>query len=58
MADDLGVNATVHELTERHFPNLLPQLNKLTGRTFYDLAPAHEQLGFVAERTWRQVLEE
>ncbi|MGI4787454.1 MAG: NAD-dependent epimerase/dehydratase family protein [Janthinobacterium lividum] len=58
MVDDLGVNATVAELTERHFPQLLPYLDCLTGNTFYDLAPAREQLGFVAERTWRKVLEE
>ena len=58
MADDLGVNATIAELTERHFPNLLPDLARLTGNTFFDLTPAREQLGFVAERTWRKALEE
>jgi len=58
MADDLAVNASLEELTERHFPQLLPDLTRLTGRTFYDLAPAREQLGFVAERTWRKALEE
>jgi UDP-glucose 4-epimerase len=57
MADDLGVNATARELTERHLPNLMPYLDRLTGGTFYDLTPAREQLGFVAERTWRQALE-
>ena len=57
MADDLGVNATARELTERHFPALLPHLDRLTGETFYDLTPARDQLGFTAERTWRQVLE-
>jgi UDP-glucose 4-epimerase len=58
MADDLTVNATTAELTERHFPQLLPDLDRLTGQTFFDLRPAHEQLGFVAERTWRKALEE
>ncbi len=58
MADDLGVSAAVQELTERHFPHLLPDLARLTGQTFYALAPAREQLGFVAARTWRQVLGE
>ena len=58
MADDLTASATAAELTERHFPQLLPDLARLTGQTFYDLAPAREQLGFVAGRTWRQVLEE
>jgi len=58
MADDLAVNASLEELTERHFPQLLPDLARLTGHTFYDLTPAREQLGFVAERTWRKALEE
>lgn len=58
MMDDLAVNATAAELTERHFPQLLPDLDRLTGQTFYDLTPAREQLGFVAERTWRKALEE
>ena len=58
MADDLGVNATLPELTERHFPQLLPYLDRLTGNTFFDLTPTREQLGFVAERTWRKALEE
>ena len=58
MTDDLAVNATAAELTERHFPQLLPDLARLTGQTFYDLTPAREQLGFVAERTWRKALEE
>ncbi len=58
MADDLAVNASLEELTERHFPQLLPDLARLTGHTFYDLTPARDQLGFVAERTWRKALEE
>ena len=57
MADDLRVNATVRELTERHLPALLPQLDRLTGNSFYDLTPAREHLGFVAERQWRAFLE-
>ncbi len=56
MADDLSINATVRELTERHLPRLVPDLDKLTGQTFYDLAPAREHLGFTAEYTWRSVL--
>ena len=58
MADDLGVNTTLKELTERHFPHLLPDLARVTGKTFFDLTPAREQLGFVAERTWRKALAE
>ena len=57
MADDLGVNATVQDLTERHLPGLLSQLDRLTGNTFYDLTPARDLLGFRAEKTWRAVLE-
>lgn len=57
MADDLLVNATVRELTARHLPDLIPHLDRLTGRTFYDLTPARDHLGFVAERTWRAWLE-
>ncbi len=57
MADDLRTNATVRELTERHLPDLTPDLERLTGRTFYDLTPAREQLGFVAGRTWRAALD-
>lgn len=57
MADDLSVNASVRELTERHLPGLVPDLDRLTGQTFYDLTPAREQLGFVAEYTWCSVLD-
>ena len=56
MADDVGVNATVRDLTERHLPALVPYLDNLTGNGFYDLTPAREKLGFVAERRWRTVL--
>ncbi len=57
MADDLAVNAIVRELAERHLPALVPQLDRLTGQTFYDLASTREQLGFVAAHTWRSVLD-
>ena len=57
MADDLRVNATTAELTERHLPDLVPYLDRLTGKSFYDLTPARDQIGFVAERTWRAWLE-
>ncbi len=56
MADDLAVSATVRELAERHLPGLVPDLDRLTGQTFYDLAPAREQLGFTAEHLWRAFL--
>ena len=58
MADDVSVNATVRDLTERHLPDLVPDLGKLTGGGFYDLSPAREQLGFTARRLWRTFLEE
>lgn len=57
MADDLGVNATARELAERHLPALADQVDRLTGNGFFDLTPPREQLGFVAERTWRAALE-
>ncbi len=57
MADDLRVNATVRDLTERHLPDLVGDLERLTGNTFYDLTPPREHLGFVAARTWRAWLE-
>ena len=57
MADDLSVNATARELVERHLPGLVPDLDRLTGQTLYDLTPARDQLGFVAEHTWRAVLD-
>ena len=58
MADDFAVNSTASALAERHFPQLLPDLPRLTGQTFFDLVPARELLGFTAERTWRKALEE
>ena len=58
MVDDFAVNATAAALAERHFPQLMPDLPRLTGQTFFDLVPARERLGFVAERTWRKALEE
>lgn len=58
MADDVIADATPQELTAMYLPQLQDQAERLPGRCFYDLAPAREQLGFVAERTWRGVLEE
>ena len=57
MADDLGVNASARELAERHLPDLVGQIDRLTGKSFFDLTPTHEHLGFVADLTWRSVLE-
>ena len=57
MADDLGVNATARELAERHLPDLAGQVDRLNGNTFFDLTPARQHLGFVAERTWRAALD-
>ena len=58
MADDFAVNATATALAERHLPQLVRDLPRLTGQTFFDLVPARELLGFTAERTWRKALEE
>ena len=58
MADDLSTDATALELAEKFLPAAqAAQAARLPGRSFYDLAPAREQLGFVAERTWRAALE-
>ena len=57
MADDLGVNASARELAERHLPDLVGQIDRLTGKSFFDLTPTREHLGFVADLTWRSVLE-
>ncbi len=58
MADDFAVNSTASALAERHLPQLMPDLPRLTGLTFFDLVPARELLGFTAERTWHKALEE
>lgn len=58
MADDFAVNATALALAERHLPQLVRDLPRLTGQTFFDLVPARKLLGFTAERTWRKALEE
>ena len=57
MADDLGVNASARELAEQHLPDLVGQTDRLTGKSFFDLTPTREHLGFVADLTWRSVLE-
>lgn len=56
MADDVSVDASAPELAARHLPHLLSQAEHLPGNSFYDLAPARKDLGFVARYTWRQVL--
>ena len=57
MADDLRVDATPQELVDRWLPQLSDQAACLPGRSFYDLAPARDVLGFAAERTWREVMD-
>lgn len=57
MADDLGVNVSARELAEQHLPDLVGQIDRLTGKSFFDLTPTREHLGFVADLTWRSVLE-
>ena len=56
MADDVLADATPQELAAQHLPQLVDDARRFTQYSFYDLAPAREQLGFVAQRTWRQVL--
>ena len=56
MADDVSADATPQELAAEHLPQLVDDARRFTHSCFYDLAPARELLGFVAHRTWRQVL--
>ena len=59
MADDGAADLTPAELASLYLPaNLAEDARRLTGNSFYDLIPASEQLGFAAQRTWRQVLAE
>lgn len=58
MADDVSADATPRDLVARHLPDLLPFVDNLTGRSFYDLTPTQAHLGFTPEHTWRAVLEQ
>ncbi len=58
MADDVSADATAQELAAQHLPQLVDDAHPFLHPCFYDLAPAREQLGFVAQRTWRKALEE
>lgn len=57
MADDVSTDLTLSELAERFLPSLAAQAAHLPGNCFYDLRPTRDQLGFVAERTWRAIME-
>lgn len=48
---------TPSELVERFLPSLADQAAHLTGNSFFDLSPARDLLGFIAERTWRGAME-
>jgi nucleoside-diphosphate-sugar epimerase len=58
MANDLGTTLSPTELLEKHYPTLLPFVDKLQGNTFYDIHTIREQIGFEAQITLKQVLEE
>ena len=58
MADDVLADATPQDLAAAHLPTLVDDARRFTHNSFYDLSPAREHLGFVAKRTWRQVLAE
>jgi nucleoside-diphosphate-sugar epimerase len=58
IADDVFARLTAAELAEKHLPNLVSEIPKLIGKSFYDLTPAREKLGFEAKTLWRTVLEE
>jgi UDP-glucose 4-epimerase len=55
MAEDVASDLSPVELTDRFLPNLSEDARRLTRPCFYDLAPARELLGFVAERSWRDI---
>jgi nucleoside-diphosphate-sugar epimerase len=54
VADDVIADATPQELIERHYPELLPYADKVTG-SFYDTSLAREELGFEARYKWREI---
>ena len=58
MADDVAADATPAELAARHLPELTSQAERLPGGGFYDLTATRDKLGFVAERLWRNILEQ
>ncbi len=58
MAEDVAADLPPAELAERFLPQLAEDARRLARPCFYDTQPARDLLGFVAARTWRQVLEE
>lgn len=58
MADDVAADATPAELAARHLPELAAQAERLPGGGFYDLSATRDKLGFVADRLWRNFLEQ
>ena len=55
MADDVLSEDTPRTLIERFMPQLMKYADKVD-KCFYDLAPAREKLGFVAETSWRDAI--
>ena len=58
MAQDVYADLSPVELAERYLPELAEDARRLTHPCFYDTQPARDLLGFVAARTWRQMLED
>jgi nucleoside-diphosphate-sugar epimerase len=58
MAEDVSSDLTPAELAERFLPQLVEDAWRLVRPCFYDTQPARDLLGFIAERSWRKILEE
>jgi len=52
MADDLLCNLPALDLLRRHFPEREGDIDRLTGKTFYDLIPTEEKLGYKPVHFW------
>ena len=58
VADDVFAKSDASDLIRRFLRDRVQDIDKLTGRSLYDLAPIENALGFKAERTWRKAVEE
>ena len=52
MADDLLCNISAEELLRRHFPDREGDIDRLTGKTFFDLTPTEEKLDYKPVHFW------
>ena len=52
MADDLLCCTTAEDLLRRHFPERQDDIDRLTGKTFFDLTPTEDMLGYKPIHFW------